>query len=148
KDLENMNAALQRLRKHEPVQYIMGETEFCGLKIKVNPSVLIPRPETEEMVQLIKSQITNPKSQIIDVCSGSGCIAIALKNFFPQATVMAFELSPYAVQTAEENAALNGMQIQFIQGDVFNPPAEMEKYKPDLIVSNPPYVLPSEKDSM
>src|SRR6185503_2706612 len=82
KDLERMNAALERLRNHEPVQYIIGETEFCGLKIKVNPSVLIPRPETEEMVELIKSEIlTNgvTKSEIIDMCSGSGCIAIALK---------------------------------------------------------------------
>src|SRR5258705_9686789 len=143
-----MHAALQRLRNHEPVQYIIGETEFCGLKIKVNPSVLIPRPETEEMVELIKSGIKNPKSEIIDMCSGSGCIAIALKKFFPQMKVMAFELSPYAVRTAEENAALNSTPIEFIQGDVFNPPEELQKYKFDLMVSNPPYVLPSEKDSM
>src|SRR5262245_1129308 len=91
-DFDKMNAALQRLLKHEPVQYVIGETEFCGLKIKVNPSVLIPRPETEEMVQMIKSEIRNPKSEIMDVCSGSGCIAIALKNYFPGVSVYAFEL--------------------------------------------------------
>jgi release factor glutamine methyltransferase len=145
---ENMNAALQRLLGNEPVQYIIGETEFCGLKIKVNPSVLIPRPETEEMVQLVKSEIQNPKSEILDVCSGSGCIAIALKKYFPQSSVAAFELSPDAIRTAKENASLNNADINFISGDVFNPPAELEKYSFDLIVSNPPYVLPSEKDSM
>src|SRR5258706_8720334 len=93
-DAEKLSSALQRLHENEPVQYIMGETEFCGLKIKVNPSVLIPRPETEELVELIKSQISNPKSEILDVCSGSGCIAIALKKYFPQSSVTAFELSP------------------------------------------------------
>jgi release factor glutamine methyltransferase len=147
-DLTRMNAALQRLRNHEPVQYIIGETEFCGLKIKVNPSVLIPRPETEEMVELITHGIKNPESEIIDICSGSGCIAIALKKFFPQSKVMAFELSTDAIRTAKENAALNNTDVEFIRGDVFNPSAELEKYTFDLIVSNPPYVLPSEKDSM
>ena len=148
KSLEDMNAALLRLLKHEPVQYIIGETEFCGLRIKVNPSVLIPRPETEEMVQVIKSQIKNPKFQMIDVCSGSGCIAIAMKKYFPQATVYAFELSEDAIRTAKENASLNNVDIDFIMGDIFNPPTELDTYSFDLIVSNPPYVLPSEKDSM
>jgi release factor glutamine methyltransferase len=148
KGLEEMNAALARLLKHEPVQYIIGETEFCGLRIKVNPSVLIPRPETEEMVELIKLQASNLNAQIIDMCSGSGCIAITLKNFFPQSSVTAFELSEEAIRTAKENAALNNTDINFIRGDVFNPPEELQKYKFDLMVSNPPYVLPSEKDSM
>lgn len=144
----SLTAALQRLRNHEPVQYIIGETEFCGLKIKVNPSVLIPRPETEEMVELIKSQNTNRKFQMVDICSGSGCIAIALKKYFPQSTVNAFELSEEAIRTAKENAELNRAEIHFMRGDVFNPPKELESYTFDLIVSNPPYVLPSEKDSM
>ena len=144
----NMNSALHRLLKHEPVQYITGETEFCGLKIKVNPSVLIPRPETEEMVELIKSQMTNSKSQILDICSGSGCIAIALKKYFSQCLVYAFELSPEATATARENALLNNADIHFIEGDVFNPADKLAKHSFDFIVSNPPYVLPSEKDSM
>jgi release factor glutamine methyltransferase len=147
-NMVSMNSALQRLRNHEPVQYIIGEMEFCGLRIKVNPSVLIPRPETEEMVQLIKSQISNPEFQMIDVCSGSGCIAIAMKNYFPRAAVMALELSEEAIAMAKENAHLNQTEINFVRGDVFNPPAELKNYTFDILVSNPPYVLPSEKDSM
>ena len=140
---------LERLKNHEPIQYILGETEFYGLKFKVNPSVLIPRPETEELVEWVKPPhppkggFLSGTPTLLDVGTGSGCIAVALKKKFPSANVSAMDISPEALALAKENAALNEVNIEFIQDDILHPAATDRKW--DVIVSNPPYIPASEQ---
>ncbi|WP_010662036.1 peptide chain release factor N(5)-glutamine methyltransferase [Marinilabilia salmonicolor] len=139
---------LERLKNHEPIQYIIGETEFFGLSFDVNPSVLIPRPETEELVEWILESVTADKSlRILDIGTGSGCIAVSLARHLPGATVTAWDVSSDALMVAENNARKNKAVVSFVQKDVLKiTPDEMEQY--DIIVSNPPYVRELEKDMM
>ncbi|MCF7792548.1 MAG: peptide chain release factor N(5)-glutamine methyltransferase [Candidatus Cloacimonetes bacterium] len=127
--------AIQRRIDHEPIQYILGETEFYGLQIKVNPSVLIPRPETELLVEKIIDENPAEKS-ILEIGSGSGCIAITLKKLLPDSSVTATDISGKALKTTQENAETNQTEIDFIQSDLF----DNISGRFDLIVSNPPYI--------
>jgi release factor glutamine methyltransferase len=138
--------ALERLKKHEPIQYIIGKTEFFGLSFKVNSSVLVPRPETEELVQWIIEGIHENKSpNILDIGTGSGCIAITLAKFIPEAKVYAWDVSPEALKTAESNALEIEAKVNFDLKDILRTdPGKNENY--DIIVSNPPYVRNSEKE--
>ena len=133
--------ALERLKTHEPIQYVLGKTTFMDLKFKVNNSVLIPRPETEELVRLILKEDLDGK-EILDIGTGSGCIAISLAKNLPNAKVSALDISNDALKVAKENAKLNNVNIEFIHADIFEYQSD-KKY--DVIVSNPPYVLESEK---
>lgn len=136
-----------RLKKFEPIQYILGETEFYGLPFKVNESVLIPRPETEELVYWIKTENTdNETKSILDIGTGSGCIAISLKHIFPKVDVSAYDISEKALETAKINAELNNVNIRFSTIDMLNPISTNEKW--DIIVSNPPYVPEKEKSEI
>jgi len=136
--------ALERLKTHEPIQYILGKTSFMGLEFKVNNSVLIPRPETEELVRLMLKEELEGK-EILDVGTGSGCIAISLAKNLPNAKVTALDISEDAIEVAKENAKLNNVEIEFIKADIFEYQSN-KKY--DVIVSNPPYVTESEKSLM
>ena len=145
-DLDQSNqtlfqSALERLKTHEPIQYVLGKTSFMDMEFKVNSSVLIPRPETEELVRLILKEDLDGKD-ILDIGAGSGCIAISLAKNFPNAKVIALDISNDALEIAKENAALNNVRIDFICSDIFKYQSD-KKY--DLIVSNPPYVCESEK---
>lgn len=142
---EVLDEYLQRLLKHEPVQYILGYAEFYGLKFKVTPAVLIPRPETEELVELIGEEISDPKLSILDIGTGSGCIPITLKKNIPQADLTGLDISEDALQIAKENAQSNGVDVTFVQMDVLN---EIPGQKYDVIVSNPPYIGYDEKEKM
>ena len=133
--------ALERLKTHEPIQYVLGKTNFMDLEFKVNSSVLIPRPETEELVRLILKENLDVK-EILDIGTGSGCIAISIAKNFPKAKVTALDISKDALEVAKENAKLNNVSIEFIHADIFEYQPD-KKY--DIIVSNPPYVLESEK---
>jgi release factor glutamine methyltransferase len=138
---------VNRLKEYEPIQYILGETEFFGLKLKVNPAVLIPRPETEELVQWISETALKPGSAAIDMGTGSGCIALGLKKLFPESQVSAVDYSNKTLETARENAALNSLNVSFFLADILNwENYHWENYR--LIVSNPPYVRESEKAAM
>ena len=139
-------AIVKRLKQFEPIQYILGETDFCGLKLKVTSTVLIPRPETEELVQWISKDITEIPS-ILDIGTGSGCIALSLKNHFQHSRVAGVDISEDALKIARENAGLNGLNVYFFQADILT----WEKFqwkKYHLMVSNPPYVRKSEKELM
>jgi release factor glutamine methyltransferase len=139
---------VNRLKKSEPVQYILGETDFYGLKLKVKPGVLIPRPETEELVDWIIRSEENPAS-ILDIGTGSGCIAICLKKAFPCAVVTACDISPVALSAARENADLNHQEISFMESDILDRGTFLSKInKFDIIVSNPPYIRVSEEACM
>jgi release factor glutamine methyltransferase len=142
---ELLDTYLQRLLKYEPVQYILAYAEFYGLKFKVSPAVLIPRPETEELVELILTEIKNPRSAILDIGTGSGCIPISLKVNLPDAEIHAVDISPAALDIARENAAANNAAISFSQMDILN---EIPSGKYDIIVSNPPYISHDEKEKM
>lgn len=154
-DLERFQDAILRLKKHEPVQYIIGETEFYGLHFNVNKYTLIPRPETEELVEWIISEIdfSTERLRILDIGTGSGCIAISLAKNLPNAEVHALDISSEALKIATQNAELNEVKVEFFQTDVLKvkylptdvhlPP---ERY--DVIVSNPPYVRELERDQM
>jgi release factor glutamine methyltransferase len=130
-----------------PVQYITGQANFCNLLIKVNPNVLIPRPETEELVHLV---LTNHKEdslkEILDVGTGSGCIIIALKKVLSTTYCTAIDISNDAIRTAKENAKLNKVEIDFINKDILE--YENEEKSLDIIVSNPPYIPISNKKYM
>ncbi len=142
-----LNSYLERLLRFEPIQYILGSTEFYGYPFGVNPSVLIPRPETEELVQLIISE--NKKKSplsILDIGTGSGCIAITLKKELPQALVYAMDISVDALDTARKNAALNNVAISFLHNDILS--SETIIPETTIIVSNPPYVMLGEKQLM
>jgi len=134
-------SALERLKTHEPIQYVLGKTTFMDLEFKVNSSVLIPRPETEELVRLMLKEDLDGK-EILDIGTGSGCIAISLAKNLPNAKVSALDISKDALEIAKENAKSNNVDIEFINADIFEYKSE-KKY--DIIVSNPPYVLESEK---
>ena len=161
-----LRQAVERLLAGEPVQYVTGMARFCDLLIKVSPAVLIPRPETEELVQKICTVSLSCHSnagmcdgeesmgggskpiRIWDIGTGSGCIAIALAKHFVNAEVIAFDVSKTALQIAKENAEINGVKVTFVQDDVLNPQSEFFNQSVDLVVSNPPYVCDSECASM
>ncbi len=144
---KEIESIVQRLKSFEPLQYILGETEFYGLKLNVNPSVLIPRPETEELVQWILSYEKNKTPKIIDIGTGSGCIALALKSEIPDSQVFAVDVSEKALETAAENAAKYQLKVEFIHADILHWRSGIwEKY--EVIVSNPPYVRELEKARM
>jgi release factor glutamine methyltransferase len=139
---------LDRRHRGEPLQYIVGETEFFGLPFKVTPDVLIPRPETEHLVEkAIELGRLRAAPRIVDVCTGSGAIAVALARALPAAELTATDLSDAALTIARENAQHNGVEprIRFSQGDLFAPVAG-ERF--DLVVANPPYVPTIERESM
>ena len=139
--------ALQRLKLHVPIQHIIGYTEFYGLQFKVNGDVLIPRPETEELVQWIigESELANPS--ILDIGTGSGCIPVTLKKHISQASVSAWDISPKAIAVAKSNAEINNVEVNFELQDVLESSIEL-KSKFDIIVSNPPYIRELEKELM
>jgi len=147
-----MQTMLNRLKNGEPVQYVLGHTEFYGLTFKVNTSVLIPRPETEELVQWILNTVKAcnlPIASVLDVGTGSGCIAISLKKHLSTSKVYAVDISAAALSVASENAALNQTEIHFIEDDVTNIQQELLLNNQfQIIVSNPPYVTPTDKTLM
>jgi release factor glutamine methyltransferase len=151
-DSERITNILTRLTTGEPIQYILGYTEFYGLTFKVNPSVLIPRPETEELVDWILSSVRSSElavGKFLDIGTGSGCIPISLKKNLPNAEVSAIDISPEALQTARENAELNKVEVHFIWNDILNPiNHSLLTTHYSLIVSNPPYVTLEDKKQM
>jgi release factor glutamine methyltransferase len=153
--IEKLIAILEELKTGKPVQYILGTTEFYGLNFLVNPAVLIPRPETEELVEWVlqsgKSKVESQKSlSILDIGTGSGCIAISLKRNLLGAKVTAIDISTDALQTAKQNAVINEVEVEFIEADIL----QSQKLKVngqkkiDIIVSNPPYVTLVDKLQM
>lgn len=128
---------LEKLKKHMPVQYVLGETEFCGLDFVVNEAVLIPRQETEELVEWIVQE-ANPASVILDIGTGSGCIAISLKSFLPRTEVYACDISTEALNVARQNAIKNNQQVCFFEMDILKADHSDRRYH--VIVSNPPYI--------
>ncbi|MEM9848477.1 MAG: peptide chain release factor N(5)-glutamine methyltransferase [Bacteroidota bacterium] len=138
-----------RLLKDEPLQYILGQADFFGLKLKVNPAVLIPRQETEELVALILAQVGKKFSgEILDIGTGSGCIPIALKRHLPFATIHACDISGPALQVARENAANHQLEVSFFKLDILQPDSWKYCDTYDIIVSNPPYIPHRESNLM
>ena len=131
---------IRQLKQYKPLQYILGVTEFYGLPFIVNESVLIPRPETEELVQWIINDCKDNKApSILDIGTGSGCIAVSLAKNIPESKVSGIDISNKAIETAYKNALLNNLEINFIQCDILN--YEPDKFGLfDIIVSNPPYI--------
>lgn len=151
--LEQAADILTQLQTGKPLQYILGYTEFYGLKFLVNPAVLIPRPETEELVQwaidsVADSDWPTTNLNILDIGTGSGCIAISLKKNLPGSNVSAIDISPEALNTAKENARLNEADINFIEADILNINSEIGGQKFRIIISNPPYVTLDDKKQM
>ncbi|OYX22398.1 MAG: protein-(glutamine-N5) methyltransferase, release factor-specific, partial [Flavobacteriales bacterium 32-35-8] len=149
-DNEKILNALKRLKSQEPIQYIIGQTEFFGLPFKVNQHILIPRPETEELVDWILTSDPRPKTQdpaILDVGTGSGCIAISLAKNLKNAKVYALDVSRKALNVAIENAESNDVKVEFIEADILMTEV-ISDLKFDIIVSNPPYVRHLEKTQM
>jgi release factor glutamine methyltransferase len=152
--ITKINKIVDEIHTGKPIQYILGQTQFCTIKVEVDESVLIPRPETEEMVYLIQSADKQKFRRIIDLGTGSGCIALALKHHFPDAVVTGLDVSKKAVSVAEKNGRLNGLEVKWVERDLLNeedlPSAGTLNKKDlfDLVVSNPPYVLESEKKLM
>ena len=155
--------ALESLKKEKPIQYILGKTEFFGLPFKVNKDVLIPRPETEELLEWVinsvASRAVEKSLNILDIGTGSGCIAISLAKNLPKAKIYALDVSKEALKVAKQNAVLNNVEIEFVEADVLKLEdgilktedvrgLEFENLKFDVIVSNPPYVQEQEKQQM
>jgi release factor glutamine methyltransferase len=139
---------LSQLKASKPIQYILGETDFYGHTFRVNPAVLIPRPETEELVKWVLDSVSMPNPSILDIGTGSGCIAISLKIVLPEADVVALDISADALALAKENAALHKAEVRFIKKDVLLiQPTDLATTF-DVVVSNPPYIALSEKVSM
>ena len=144
------NAILEQLKQEIPIQYLLGKTSFYGLDFEVNAAVLIPRPETEELVEwILESQKSKPESQkvkILDIGTGSGCIAISLAKNLPDATVFALDVSEEALATAKKNAENNSVNVTFIHQNILETEDLLQQF--DIIVSNPPYVRNLEKEEI
>ena len=145
-DLLKINFAIKDLKRHRPIQYIIGKADFCGMSLKVNENVLIPRPETEGIVELAIAHCHSPR-RILDLGTGSGCIAIALAKVFPNAEITAVDISGKALEVARQNTWNQGVGIEFVQADILNDNLDNLRQF-DLIISNPPYVRELEKAQM
>ena len=145
-----LNQYLGRLLQHEPVQYVLNEAWFCGLKLYVDKNTLIPRPETEELVEWIISDCKFPIDtlSILDIGSGSGCIPIALKKRLGKADVWSCDISPEALKVANQNAAALGINVKFVELDFLNEEQRDILHSFDIIVSNPPYIPEKDKENM
>ena len=145
--IQYWNSILEELKKEIPVQYLLGKTSFYGLDFEVNENVLIPRPETEELVEWIlesqKSKVKSQKPKILDIGTGSGCIAISLAKNIPNAVVFAIDISEKALATAKKNAKINGVDVAFLEKNILETEDLQQQF--DIIVSNPPYVRELEK---
>lgn len=141
-----LDAAISRLKNYEPIQYILEETEFFGLPFYVNKNVLIPRPETEELVELIINENLQEGLSVLDIGTGSGCIAISLARYLRKADISAWEISPLALEVAILNSKKNNVNINFKKTDVLGEYPSDKRF--DIIVSNPPYILEKEKQDM
>jgi release factor glutamine methyltransferase len=151
--LETIDSITERLKKNEPIQYVLGEAWFAGMKFKVNKNVLIPRPETEELVDWIVKEnaqrsIINVQFSMIDIGTGSGCIPIAIKKKLPDANISAIDVCSEALFTATENAIDHNTEVDFILLDFLDEDNWAALGQFDVIVSNPPYVRRSEKENM
>ena len=154
-ELLTLHFGVKELLKNKPIQYVIGETEFCGMRFFVEEGVLIPRPETEELVNKLavsSCQLAadpSPSFRIIDIGTGSGCIAISLAKLLKDSVVTAVDVSEKALEIAKKNAEANGVDVQFVLDDILNPKKpELIDNQYDIIVSNPPYVCESEKKEM
>ena len=153
-EMLTLHFAVKELLKNKPVQYIIGETEFCGMRFFVNENVLIPRPETEEMVNMIVSRrdkacFVRTGCDVLDIGTGSGCIAISLAKLLKDSAVTAVDVSEKALEVAKKNAEANEVNVNFIKDDILNPQnRDLLNGQFDIIVSNPPYVCESEKSEM
>ncbi|MBR6493092.1 MAG: peptide chain release factor N(5)-glutamine methyltransferase [Paludibacteraceae bacterium] len=147
----HMQEIISRLLHFEPIQYIFGHTLWCGLDLKVSPATLIPRPETAELIDRIQNteyrMLTNHPFRVLDIGTGSGCIAIALKKTHPEWLVTGLDISEEALEIAKENAQQNGVEVVFKQLDILSKNAESIGTF-DIVVSNPPYICEKEKIEM
>jgi release factor glutamine methyltransferase len=148
KEQENISQIVDRLKKFEPIQYILGSTEFYNLPFYCNPGVLIPRPETEELVDWIVQENKPGKPTILDIGTGSGCIAVSLQKNIENSIVYACDISPVSIETARKNAILNHVSVTVVSFDILNKTPEFTFPELDIIVSNPPYVRETEKAQM
>lgn len=137
---------IARLQRHEPLQYILGKARFHGHNFTVTPAVLIPRPETEQLVDMIIDQNTGSDLDVLDIGTGSGCIAISLARALKFAQVTATDVSTSALAVAQHNAQVLGTRVRFVEHNILTSRAPIEAW--DIIVSNPPYITMSEKNSM
>lgn len=141
-----LDEIIARLQRHEPLQYILGKARFHGHNFTVTPAVLIPRPETEQLVDMIIDQNTGSDLDVLDIGTGSGCIAISLARALKFAQVTATDVSTSALAVAQHNAQALGTRVRFVEHDILTSRAPIEAW--DIIVSNPPYITMSEKNSM
>ena len=147
-ELQKIREGLKRLVACEPIQYIEGAVQFLNCSIQVTPSVLIPRPETELLVEKIISELKNENLQgkvLLDLCCGSGCIGIAIKKHLPALDVLLIDKSEPALKVAHENAKLNQTEVTLLHGDLFAP---LLSKKVDFLISNPPYIARSEYEGL
>ena len=148
-NISNIEIILKRLQKKEPIQYIFGHTLWFGLDLLVNSATLIPRPETAELVQLLlDSHPADEPFSVLDIGTGSGCIAIALKKRRPNWQIYGLDVSAEALQVAAQNAIRNNVEVHWLHADIFDPNLQSPIYNLKCIISNPPYVLDSEKKTM
>jgi len=146
---EELEQTAQRLERMEPVQYVLGQADFYGRSFKVTPAVLIPRPETAELCQWIVAEAGGERQPaILDIGTGSGCIAITLADELPQSQVSAWDISAEALAVARENARTNGVSVNFEQHDILRPANSQQSVQWDIIVSNPPYIINKERAMM
>jgi release factor glutamine methyltransferase len=148
KDQHWFDRSIRKLKSGYPVQYITGQAEFYGLVLDVTPDVLIPRPETEELVRWIIDEIQHPRPVIMDIGTGSGCIALALKKHIPGSTIVATDVDAAALEIASMNARRLELDLQFFRHDILEADPTVELPPADIIVSNPPYVPASEITAM
>jgi len=146
-EISEWNEILEKLKQYIPIQYILGKTHFYGLEFEVNENVLIPRPETEELVDwIISNNSRSDGLKVLDIGTGSGCIAIALAKNLSEAHVSAIDVSEKVLATAEKNAQINNASVDFLQKDILLTEDLEQQF--DIIVSNPPYVRNLEKDQI
>lgn len=146
---QRLKEAIEALQRHEPVQYITGSSWFYGMELLVNKNVLIPRPETEELVEwMVQDAAHRHRLHLLDIGTGSGCIPLALKKSLPDAQVSAIDVSEGALEVARSNAARQRLEVNFLHMDALNPEQLATLPEFDMIVSNPPYITQSEQQSM